>query len=145
MRTSAKTRARAKALRKSLSPPELKLWMELKRREPGQPVFRRQDPIGPYIADFYCAQARLVIEIDGADHGGDDAVSHDARKDGYMRMLGLRVERIPADQVFKHCGEVAEGLRALAAELAARAGLQPPPPSCGRSPSPANGGGHGAS
>ena len=53
------------------------------RRSPGGVSFRRQHPIGPYVTDFYCAAAKLVIEIDGQIHGF--TVERDGRRDEYMR------------------------------------------------------------
>ena len=71
-----------------MSPPELKVW-SLRGRETGRPAFRRQQAIGPYVADFYCAKARLVVEIDGSGHGGNEAtVAHDVHRDAYMREWG---------------------------------------------------------
>ncbi|MEO8926182.1 MAG: endonuclease domain-containing protein [Caulobacteraceae bacterium] len=67
-----------------MSPPEVILWAKLRVRVPGQPNFRRQHPIGPFIADFYCAAARLVIEIDGAGHGDEVQRDHDERRDLYI-------------------------------------------------------------
>jgi very-short-patch-repair endonuclease len=56
--------------------------------------FRRQHPIGPYIVDFLCAEARFVIEIDGSIH--NDQREYDAERDDYLHELGYRVLRIPA-------------------------------------------------
>ena len=58
---------RARQLRRSLSLPEAKLWTLLRTRPDGF-KFRRQHPVGPYIVDFYCPEARLAIEVDGASH-----------------------------------------------------------------------------
>ena len=57
--------------RRKLSPPELRLWLEL-RKEPGGHYFRRQHAAGQYRLDFYCAKARLCIEVDGEAHGYAD-------------------------------------------------------------------------
>jgi very-short-patch-repair endonuclease len=59
MRAPPRTIAIARKLRRSLSPPEARLWSRLRARAPGTPVFRRQHPIGPYVLDFYCAKAAL--------------------------------------------------------------------------------------
>jgi adenine-specific DNA-methyltransferase len=67
-----------------MSSPERILWKILRNGQLGA-KFRRQHPIGPYIADFYCAQAKLVIEIDSdTGHGTEEAENHDARRDAYM-------------------------------------------------------------
>src|SRR5580704_15769706 len=68
-----------------MSPPEVLLWVRLRQLRGEGPTFRRQHPIGPYIADFYCASARLVVEVDGAGHTVDAQIAHDARRDAYFR------------------------------------------------------------
>jgi len=69
-----------------MTPPEVKLWALL-RRSPSGIKFRRQHPIGVYVADFYCPAAKLVIEIDGQIH--DFTSDRDKARDDYMRELGL--------------------------------------------------------
>jgi very-short-patch-repair endonuclease len=94
-----------------MSPPEVVLWARLRVRAPDSPVFRRQHPIGPYVADFYCAAARLVVEVDGAIHGQDDQIAHDQRRDAYMERLGYRVIRCSAGDVMNDPDEVVMGHR----------------------------------
>ena len=65
MKSFSHTHKRAKDLRRSMSPPEVLLWTRLRVLRGDGPTFRRRHPIGPYIADFYCAAAKLVIEVDG--------------------------------------------------------------------------------
>jgi very-short-patch-repair endonuclease/DNA modification methylase len=90
---------RARELRRSLSPPEATLWKRLRSREIGI-KFRRQHPIGPYIADFYSRQAALVVEVDGEAHvATEEAVAYDRERDRYMEGVGLRVLRFPAADV----------------------------------------------
>src|SRR5260221_11724164 len=110
MRGSSRTRRRAQDLRKEMSPPEAPLRVRLRARQEGAPSFRRQHPIGPYIADFYCAAARLVIEVDGALHGEDDRRLHDERRDVYMRGLGYRIIRVSGAEVMADPDEIAQGL-----------------------------------
>ena len=86
------------------------LWVRLRSRQPGGPRIRRQHPIGPYIADFYCADARLVIEIDGWSHHVGDATARDGRRDAWMREKGLTVVRYAASDVFKDADGVADGI-----------------------------------
>jgi very-short-patch-repair endonuclease len=81
-------------------PPEGILWQILRAR-PGDLKFRRQHPIGPYVVDFYCAAARLAIEVDGASHDMGDRPAHDARRDAWLRRQGLRVIRFNAGDVMK--------------------------------------------
>jgi very-short-patch-repair endonuclease len=68
MRAPKRIISSARHLRRTLSSPEVQLWNRLRTRRPGQPVFRRQHPIGPYVLNFYCAKAHLAIEIDGLSH-----------------------------------------------------------------------------
>ena len=89
---------RAKANRRALSPPEVRLWLEL-RKEPGGFHFRRQHAAGPYELDFYCAKARLCIEVDGEAHGFGDRPGRDARRDAWLAERGVRTLRIPAREV----------------------------------------------
>ena len=70
---------------------EALLWNELKQRKMGV-QFKRQRPIGNYIADFYCREKNLVIEIDGWTH--DDKYEYDKERDEYMNSLGIHVLRI---------------------------------------------------
>ena len=91
-----------------MSPPEVALWALLKNSAEGAPRIRRQHPIGPYIADFYCPAARLVIEIDGWSHNMGDQPARDERRDAWMEAAGYRVIRIPASEVFQEAAEVAE-------------------------------------
>jgi very-short-patch-repair endonuclease len=107
VRATRKSMNNAKYQRRNMSPPEVKLW-NLLRRSPGGVGFRRQHPIGPYTADFYCPAAKLVIEIDGQTH--DFTVDRDKMRDAYMRSLGLRILRIPASEVMKDPVSVADGL-----------------------------------
>ncbi|HEY7577739.1 MAG TPA: endonuclease domain-containing protein, partial [Acetobacteraceae bacterium] len=58
----------ARALRRDATPAERLLWQGLRNRAVGRLKFRRQVPLGPYIADFYCASAKLVVEVDGVSH-----------------------------------------------------------------------------
>ena len=70
---------------------ERKLWRYLRLRQLDGHKFRRQVSIGPYIADFACLKAMLVIEVDGGQHA--DAYAYDSRRDDYMRGQGYRVLR----------------------------------------------------
>ncbi|MDP1661050.1 MAG: endonuclease domain-containing protein [Phycisphaerales bacterium] len=97
VRASDCAKGASAALRDDLSPPELHLWLRIKRaRQLGYP-FRRQHPLGPYIADFYCHRARLVIEVDGAHHLTN--VEHDHARDRWMVENGLVVVRFTAIEV----------------------------------------------
>jgi len=134
MRSSSHTHKRARKLRRAMSPPEVLLWLRLRALRGEGPTFRRQHPIGPYIADFYCSAARLVIEVDGAVHTGDRQIAHDAQRDRYMRELGYRVLRCSAADIMRSADEVAQGV-----VEAALAPLPPPDLRTGGPPSPLRG------
>jgi very-short-patch-repair endonuclease len=72
---------------------ERKLWWHLKRLPLGTSHFRRQATIGPYFADFACHERRLVIEVDGGQHGEDTHVAADAARTAYLESRGYRVLR----------------------------------------------------
>ena len=91
---------RARQLRRSLSPPEAYLWQILRTR-PGGLKFRRQHPLDRCTADFYCAAAKLVIEVDGVRHDMGDIPARDLRRDAWLRGQGLRVLRFNADDAMK--------------------------------------------
>ncbi|MCL6547184.1 MAG: DUF559 domain-containing protein [Bryobacteraceae bacterium] len=106
-------RGRGKELRKAMTPPEHKLWKVLKRKSLGY-KFRRQHPIGPYIADFYCREAACVIEVDGAmAHSSGEAVVRDRIRDAFMESLGLKVLRIPAAEVERNLEGVYQAIQGL--------------------------------
>jgi very-short-patch-repair endonuclease len=86
---------RAQRHRREPSLGERKMWECLRNRQFDGLKFRRQTPVGPYTADFYCEQYKLVVEIDGGQHRMDHAVAADAERDGYLRAHGYRVCRIP--------------------------------------------------
>ena len=81
----------ARANRKAGNLSEALLWNELKQRKMGV-QFKRQRPIGAYIADFYCEEINMVIEIDGWSH--DNKYEYDQERDEYMKSLGIFVLRI---------------------------------------------------
>jgi very-short-patch-repair endonuclease len=93
-----------------MSLPEVLLWVKLRNRHPDSPRIRRQHPIGPYVIDFFCADARLAIEIDGEAHAMGDQPELDRKKTAYLESLGIEVLRIPAREVLKDALEVAYGI-----------------------------------
>ncbi len=102
-----------------MSLPEVLLWRELK----GKPLgvkFRRQFPILGFIADFACAEARLIIEIDGIVHDMGNRPERDVTRDAILTSKGWRVERIPAAEVLKEVKAVAEAIVALALNSTSR-------------------------
>ena len=82
----------AKELRKNMTPWERKLWYDYLRYYPVR--FQHQKAIGDYIADFYCAKAKLVIELDGGGHYTDDQAEKDAVRTNALESMNLTVLRI---------------------------------------------------
>jgi very-short-patch-repair endonuclease len=115
MRKDARLKA-ARRFRKNLTEPELWLWLRLKSRSDGGPVFRNQHPIGPYVLDFYCAQAKLCIEVDGADHTREARISRDAARDAWLAEMGIYTYRITAGDVFGDPDDAANGVVLVALE-----------------------------
>jgi len=89
---------RARRLRQDATFPERLLWSRLRGGQLGGARFRRQHVIGPYIADFYCIRAELVVELDGRSHD-ERAIRHDGEREEWMRSNGLRVIRFTNDRV----------------------------------------------
>lgn len=87
----------ARQLRKEPTPSEAILWQALRGRRLRGLRFRRQQPIGPFVVDFYCPAARLVVEVDGPIHEAQQKA--DAERQELLESLGLRFLRLPAAQV----------------------------------------------
>ena len=87
--------SKAKALRNNTTQSESRIWLLIKDRYKNF-KFRRQHPMGPYIADFYCHKLKLVIELDGKHHFKDtNQISHDEQRDNDMMKWGVKVLRYP--------------------------------------------------
>ena len=91
--------SRARVLRRTLTPPEARLWVYLRRRALGGLKFRRQHPLGPYVLDFYCAEARLAVEVDGQHHGNPEQFEKDKIRTAWLAKQDVEVLRIPAEHV----------------------------------------------
>ncbi len=89
---------------------EALLWKRLKAKQTGF-VFNRQKPILNYIADFYCKQLNLVVEIDGASHFSSEAYKKDQERDRQMRAIGLQIIRVNDSEVRKDTDSVAEYIK----------------------------------
>jgi adenine-specific DNA-methyltransferase len=119
----------ARAQRKNPTPSESLLWEALRARRVDGRAFRRQQPIGPFIVDFYCPEERLVVEVDGPVH--DRQQREDAGRQEAIESLGLRFVRVTADQVtFDLTGAVAS----IRAAFASSSPLPPPSPLVGEGP-----------
>ena len=100
------TRQRARALRRNPTDAERHLWRHLRNRHLAGYKFRRQHPVGPYIVDFICPEACLVVELDGGQHQGQQ--HYDAARTAFLENRGLRVLRFWNDQVFSETEAVLE-------------------------------------
>jgi very-short-patch-repair endonuclease len=119
MRAPKRTIENARRFRRSMSPPEALLWRKLRLRATGFPAFRRQHPIGQYVLDFYCAKARLAIEVDGSSHDAGDRPQRDEQRDTWLKAQGVTVIRIPAAHVMHNVDEIADGCVRMAESLVA--------------------------
>ena len=96
---------RARALRREMSLPEGLLWQILRTR-PEALKFRHQHPFDRCTADSYCAAAKLVVEGDGDSHSMGSRPEEDARRDAWLRSIGIEVLRIDAADVFRDVNAV---------------------------------------
>jgi very-short-patch-repair endonuclease len=101
LRQPIKAVKRARALRKTMSLPEVLLWIELRKR-PGDYIFRKQVPLHPYTLDFACLSVRLAIEVDGEAHNRGDQPQKDEVRDRWMAERGFATLRLPAYEVLKN-------------------------------------------
>ena len=127
MRAPILTLKRARNLRRRMTLPEVLLWKKLRSRQLDGIHVRRQHPVGPYILDFYCASARLAIEIDGVSHEHPDQERHDRLRDKWLKNNGIRVMRVPATDILND--ESLEGtLIAIQEAVAPSTAFGGPPP-----------------
>ena len=104
-------------LRNNLTDAEKLLWSRLRNKQILGLQFYRQKPILNYIVDFYCHEIGLVIELDGGQHGTDDAVEYDAERTKFLEALGLTVVRYWNHDVFGWTDVVLEHLWSVCIEL----------------------------
>ncbi len=90
----------AKMLRKNMTKEEKHLWYDFLRTYPVR--FFRQKVLGRYIADFYCAKAKLVIELDGSGHYTEEGKQYDKERTAFLKGYGLRVVRISNTEINKN-------------------------------------------
>ena len=98
--------ARARELRKTMTPQEVKLWVHLRSWRSRGYHFRRQAPRDGYILDFVCLRARLVIEIDGGQHNYDDHAFRDGERDNRFKRQGFKVLRFWNNEVDRNLAGV---------------------------------------
>jgi len=90
---------RARRLRRTAPLTERILWQRLRRKTLAGLIFRRQQPIGPYFADFYCSSARLIVELDGPFHDGPEAARQDELRSRWLCAQGYQVLRFKNEVV----------------------------------------------
>jgi len=141
----------ARALRKRLTPQEVKLWVKLRELKPLGFHFRRQAPIGRYIVDFASFGSRVVVQVDGGQHNLHEGAQSDLERDAFLRSQGFRVLRYWNSDVDQNLEGVMESISTalktptpalrrsrcfasafLALRTAAEGGLCPPHASRGR-------------
>ena len=104
--TPRKLVCRARALRRQRVSAEARLWGQLRDRRLAGFKFVRQEPVGSFVADFVCRDAKLVVEVDGATHSMDEEVAYDRRRGAYLQSRGYRLVRIYNDDVFRRLDDV---------------------------------------
>src|SRR5437868_10971061 len=126
---TGQTLAKAQRLRREMTDAERKLWSVLRNRQLGGAKFRRQQPIGPFIADFVCQQHRLIVEADGGQHSESTT---DDRRTAFLESKGYRVLRFWNNDILNNLDGVADVIAAaLSIPHPAQASLESPSPSRG--------------
>ena len=105
-------RATARRLRAKATGAERKLWRYLRQMPAHGTHFRRQVPVGPYVADFACLASRLIIEVDGSQHGATKNERRDEIRTRWLQSEGHRVLRVWNDDVTENIGGVMEAIYA---------------------------------
>ncbi len=100
----------AKELRKNTTLPEAKLWAGLRNRQVGGFKFRRQAPVGSYVADFVCPEKKLVVELDGWTHSTPGELAHDLRRTQFLNQQGFRVIRFGNTAVMENTDGVLQAI-----------------------------------
>jgi very-short-patch-repair endonuclease len=108
----------AKSLRREMTDGERLLWQRLRGEQLGA-KFRRQHPVGSYVADFACLAPQLIVEIDGSQHAYQQA--YDEKRDAYFKSLGFDVLRFPANLPFLDLPSMVQVIHDRLTELAAAA------------------------
>ena len=98
----------AKKHRKNMTKEERHLWYDFMKSYPVR--FSRQKVLGNYIADFYSAEAKLVIELDGSQHYGEEGINKDKERTAFLESYGLTVIRIPNNEVMHNFMGVCESI-----------------------------------
>jgi very-short-patch-repair endonuclease len=106
-RASKAMQSRARELRRAMTPAEKKLWQHIRYGQLGDAQFRRQHAVGPYIVDFFCAKAKLVIEIDGDVHADPEQAKRDTERTEWLNeQKDYRVIRFWNNEVLRNMESV---------------------------------------
>ncbi len=98
------------ALRNGMPPAEKLLWARLRRRQIEGVKFRRQYGVGRYVVDFYSAELKLAIEVDGESHLGAEAQAYDAQRQAFIESFGIRFLRFTNQEVYDDLDAVVEAI-----------------------------------
>ncbi|BDU15424.1 endonuclease domain-containing protein [Lysobacter auxotrophicus] len=101
-----KTRVQARELRRGMTDSEQALWQRLRSGQLGGYKFRRQHPFIPYVVDFFCERAGLVVEIDGSQH----SAQNDATRTRFIESKGVRIVRFHSNEVLLYMDAVLEAI-----------------------------------
>jgi len=133
-------RAFARGQRSDMPRAEALFWEQVRGGRFRGAKFKRQVPIAPFIADFVCASARLIVEPDGEPHEAPERTRRDAARDAWLTAQGFLVLRFPNDLVLVNLGSVTDAVGVAMEDRGF-----PSPASLREAPSPAEGGGRFAS
>ena len=115
------TLQQSRQLRRNMTPAERRLWTVLRRKQLAGFRFRRQAPIGPFVADFFCPKARLIVEVDGGLHSEESHMRRDHERTEWLEAHGCRVFRVWNRDVLQRTDDIADAIyRALTAPPSAR-------------------------
>lgn len=92
----------ARKLRQDATDPEALLWACLRGRRMNNRKFRRQHPVEPYVLDFYCADLKLAIELDGGQHNTTEGKQHDKAREAFLRSQGIETLRFTNDEMMRN-------------------------------------------
>ena len=120
---------RARDLRKSMTRAEVRPWLRLRELRALGHHFRRQSPLAPYIVDFECRRSRVIVEVDGHQHGFDDHKQRDGARDQELQRRGYTVLRFSNGEVDREMDGVLE-------VICSALGRATPHPAASRPPSP---------
>jgi very-short-patch-repair endonuclease len=115
----------ARQLRNNSTDPETRLWHYLRAQKLRGHKFRRQAAIGPYVVDFVCFAAKLIVELDGPQHLEADAIEHDAPRTNWLMARGYHLVRFSNQELDENIHAVVDAIERVLAELEAQ---NPPSP-----------------